>query len=277
MGSVIFKMTGSGNDFVFADGRTDPLAEWTTERIQDVCSRRMGVGADGLVVLAPGSKPGAVRFDFFNNDGSHAPMCGNAALCATTLAARLEMVPAGAMELETDAGTFQTRGDPNDPDRAEIRLADVTDAWFPPITPIAGEGSIGFATVGVPHLVVPVDDLDAVDVPIRGRALRFDAALPAGANVNFVGQKPGGEWAMRTYERGVEAETLACGTGAVASAVFLAVAGRIELPWTVMSRAGLPISVHGLPKSSGPNPGLLEPRLGGQGRLVFTGVLQAGR
>jgi diaminopimelate epimerase len=126
--------------------------------------------------------------------------------------------------------------------------------------------------VGVPHLVVQVDDVDAVDVTGRGRALRFDPALaPAGANVNFIspGSHPS-EWRMRTYERGIEAETLACGTGAVTAACALADWGLATFPVTVISRTGLPLTI----KARRTVEELYDDVwLGGEARLVFRGVL----
>lgn len=272
-GDVFFKLTGSGNDFVFLDGRWTSLTDWPAERIRRVCQRGTGVGADGLVVLAPGSAPGAVRFTFYNNDGTRAAMCGNAALCATRLAAVLELAPPDAVALETDAGLVRARCVPGSDDRSELFLPDVTDVRFPEIALDAGEEQIGFAVVGVPHLVVAVQDLEALDLASRGRALRHHAALaPGGANINFVSSN-GGAWAMRTYERGVEAETLACGTGAVACATVLGSAGIVTLPWAVRTRSGTTLSVTG--ELAG-GAALRQPRLNGEARLVFRGTLAPG-
>lgn len=264
-------MTGSGNDFVFVDGRASPVEYWSGDLVRAVCARGTGVGADGLVILEPGSRPSAVRFHFFNNDGHRAEMCGNAALCATRLAARLEFAPADGICLETDAGPVHSRCIAETSDRAELALGDVTDLIRPDIDLEPGEQLIAFATVGVPHLVVEVDDLEAVDVVGRGRVLRYHPAVsPAGANVNFVGQRDGA-WAMRTYERGVEGETLACGTGAVACGAVLARERQMGLPWAVASRSGRSLVVSGTPGGRG----LSSPRLEGEGRVVFRGVLDA--
>lgn len=272
-GDVFFKMTGSGNDFVMLDGRWTGPVDWPPERIRRVCARGTGVGADGLVVLAPGSAPGAVRFLFYNPDGSRAPMCGNAAMCAARLAASLELAPAAGMLLETDAGPVRARCVPGTNDRSELLLPDVTDVRFPEIALEDGEERIGFAVVGVPHLVVAVRDLEALDLPARGRALRFHAALaPGGANINFVASN-GDAWAMRTYERGVEAETLACGTGAVACATILGSAGVAGLPWAVRTRSGTTLSVAG--ELAG-GAGIRQPRLSGEARMVFRGMLASG-
>ncbi len=270
-GEIIYKMTGSGNDFVVLDGRTSVPTRWSPDRIRAVCARGTGVGADGLVVLVPGSGPGRVRFNFFNNDGSRAAMCGNAALCAARMAAWLELAPGEGLVLETDAGPVEARCLPGPGERAELRLPHTSQISSPDIALSAGERAIRLATVGVPHLVVHVDDLAAVPLLERGRALRAHPAIgPAGANVNFVANGSAG-WAMRTYERGVEAETLACGTGAVACAAALAAGGEVELPWEVHTSSGTVLSVSGTPERSGR---IAVPRLAGEGRLVFRAVLE---
>ncbi len=272
MGLPIYKLTGSGNDFVMVDARLTAPGEWTPADMQCVCARGLGVGADGLVFVGPGSQVGAVRMVYFNADGSRAPMCGNAALCSTRLAARLGLASADGMRLETDAGTYETRC-PGAADTAELRLAPVpAPQAVPGLEPGPGEHRIVLAIVGVPHVVVEVDDVDAVDVVGRGRALRLDAALrPDGANINFI--SPGSsasEWRMRTYERGIEAETLACGTGAVAAACALADAGTAELPLTVVSRTGKLLVIHARPTVRGV---FEDVSLTAEARLVFRGVL----
>lgn len=274
-GTVIYKMTGSGNDFVFVDGRTEPTGRWPASRIRAYCRRRTGIGADGLVILEPGSGPGAVRFHFFNSDGGRAPMCGNASLCATRLAAWLEMAPAEGMLLETDAGTFETRCVPGDAERAEILLSDVAAVTAPDIPLQPGERLIRLGVVGVPHLVVVTEDVLRVDVPARGRELRRHQAIaPAGANINFVSRGPHG-WTMRTYERGVEAETLACGTGAVTSAAVLAGEGEITLPWQVTTASGYLLSISAGAGNGGSDAALTGPRLAGEARLVYRAAVGA--
>ena len=269
MGTQFYKMTGSGNDFVILDGRVSPPEAWTTNRIVSVCDRRHGVGADGLVVLTEAGA-NAARMTFFNADGSRAAMCGNAALCSTRLSARLGLADAAGMTLVTDAGTYQTRCvEPTE--RAEVNLADVAmPAEVPGIALGPGELAVSFTVVGVPHLVVRVEDVDGVDLLRRGRELRFHPAVgPAGANANFVSAPvaAGEPWLIRTFERGVEGETLACGTGTVAAA--LAVAGEAGLPATFRSRGGAILSVSA--RIDGDRAG--EVWLCGEGRLVFEGTL----
>lgn len=269
-GDPFFKMCGSGNDFVFFDEREVDLADWPPERMARACARGIGVGADGMVFLGAGTWAGAVRFSFFNSDGSRGEMCGNGALCATRLSVLIGLAPGPEVVLETDAGLVRGKVSPSEPARAELVLPDVHGVGSPTIEPAAGEGAPGFAVVGVPHMVVPVRDLEEVDLMGRGRQLRTHPAIgPAGANVNFV-TRVGGEWRMRTYERGVEAETLACGTGAVACATVLGLRGLVTLPWSVRSRSGTILRISG---DLDPAGGLNNPRLEGQARLVYRGTL----
>jgi diaminopimelate epimerase len=264
-------MTGSGNDFVMVDGRVSAPGDWAPEDIRATCARGTGVGADGLVFVSPGSTPGGVRMIYYNADGSHAAMCGNAALCSTTLAAHLSLGAPDGMDLETDAGTYRSRA--AGPFRAELNLTPVdTPAAVPGLALASGERAV-LAHVGVPHLVVLVDDVKDVDLMARGKALRFDPALAAGggANVNFVSQGRGDTpWRMRTYERGVEGETLACGTGSVGAACALQEWGLARLPINILTSSGLVLEIKAHKGSGGRYEDVW---LVGEGRMVFRGVL----
>lgn len=269
-----YKMTGSGNDFVFLDGRSAPAEAWSTASIQALCDRRTGVGGDGLVVLTPEGDRGA-RMVYFNADGSRAGMCGNAALCSTRLAARLQIAPAEGMDLHTDTGVLRTRC-VGPGWAAELLLPDFALPTEERLALEAGELWMARCTVGVPHLVVLVEDVSQVDVGRRGRALRADPAFqPQGVNVNFVSRRRAAdgsvEWRLRTYERGVEAETLACGTGTVGAAAALAARELTELPVRIASWGGKVFSVAG--RIEGGN--AKEPWLCGEGRLVFEGVVES--
>lgn len=270
MSGALHKMTGSGNDFVVLDGRVHALADWPTGRITAVCDRRTGVGADGFVLLAP-EGPGTVRMHFFNADGSRAAMCGNAALCSTRFAARVGLA-AGDLTLATDAGPIAARC-VGDGDLAEIRFGRLAlPREVTAVTLQAGEREAFFGVVGVPHLVVLVDDVTRVDVLRRGRSLRSHPALgEEGANANFVSAPaaPGEPWLIRTFERGVEGETLACGTGTVAAAVGLAARGHGTLPMAFRSWGGFPLTVSGCLGAEAAE----DVWLRGQGRLVFTAEL----
>jgi diaminopimelate epimerase len=208
---------------------------------------------------------------YYNSDGSHAAMCGNAALCSTTLAVHLGVGAADGMDLETDAGTYRART--AGPERAELHLAPVElPAAVPGLVLAAGERQVVLARVGVPHLVVLLDDVDDLDLVGRGRALRFDGAIgPEGANVNFISAGgPDASWRMRTYERGVEAETLACGTGSVAAACALQEWGLGRLPINILTRSGCVLEVNAR-RAAGDR--YDDVWLAGEGRMVFRGVL----
>jgi len=269
-GTVLYKMTGSGNDFVMLDGRSTRPELWPASRVAAVCDRRSGVGADGLVILTP-EAPGTVRMIYWNSDGSRAAMCGNAALCSARLAVHLEIVAPGELCLLTDAGPVRARSS-GKAEEAEINMPDVERPHeIAGISTADGERWVRFTTVGVPHLVVRVDDIERIDLPGRGRQLRYDPRLgPAGANVNFVapGASNDQPWLIRTYERGVEGETLACGTGTVAAALALAAESEAALPARFRSRGGPELEVRGRLDELKAS----DLWLGGQGRLVFRGV-----
>jgi diaminopimelate epimerase len=270
-GLAIYKMTGSGNDFVMVDGRTSSPDDWAASDIQAMCARGTGLGADGVVFVAPGSTPDSIRMIYFNSDGSRAALCGNAALCTTRLASYIGLGNGTKMHLETDSGTYESRnvGD----GQAELHLTPVaTPADVAGVLLQPGEERAAVSVVGVPHLVVLVTAVDQVDVAARGRALRFDPALgPQGANVSFVGPaQADAEWRMRTYERGVEGETLACGTGAVAVGCTLEYWGKATLPVTLWARSGRKLVV----KARRASPGVYDDVwLVGEATMVFRGVM----
>lgn len=270
-GIIVYKMTGSGNDFVFADGRTNPVGEWDARLIRQLCDRRHGIGADGFAVVEPGSAPGRIRFHFFNSDGSPAPMCGNGALCATRVAWWLELSDSREMVLETGAGDMRTRVIDGDEQRAELQMKATIEVEEPDVDLRPGETSVHFLTVGVPHVVVVTEDVQAVQVADRGRELRrHEAFAPGGTNVNFVSRRPDGSWRMRTYERGVEAETLACGTGATACAGVLLKLGEISLPWVVHTASNRVLAISGTVSRSRV---LSDPRIEGEARIVFRALV----
>jgi diaminopimelate epimerase len=269
-GREFYKMCGSGNDFVFFDALTVAAGMLGTEgAMRALCARATGVGADGVVFLEPAdpaTEGAALRMRYHNSDGSRASMCGNAALCTTRLAVELGRADPSGFTFVTDAGLIRARIRDGQP---EIELSPVErlqpDAE---LGRIPGERRIGYARAGVPHLVVEVDDVEAVDLAGRGRTLRFDPSLADGANVNFVAPAAGG-WRMRTYERGVEGETLACGTGAVACAAVLASWGAApDQAVTILTSSGRPLVVTlPLEETRGPS-------LRGEGRIVFRGELR---
>ncbi len=259
-------MTGSGNDFVVIDGREGlPAGIDAPEAIAALCSRTDGVGADGVVILDR-HPSAAFTMRYYNRDGTRGEMCGNASLCSASLAWRLGLTGPGPFDIATDAGTIVARIEGANP---EIAMPPVTGLRPDVAIPLApGERRLGYADTGVPHLVVLVDDAESVDVLHRGRELRSHPSLLKGANVNFVSALPGG-WRMRTYERGVEGETRACGTGAVAVAGLLAAWG-LALPDQPISVRTTSRRILTVTLPTAPSP---APCLRGEGRVAFTGVL----
>lgn len=264
-GRPFVKMSGSGNDFVFFDARSEPagsLAE--ADAIRSVCARGTGVGADGVVFLER-SNVADVRVRYFNADGSLASLCGNATLCAARLTAEGGEVASEGFTIETDDGVLPARLVGGRPEITLRPIAELrADAGLPLET---GERRIGFAVAGVPHLVILCDDVDQVDVDRRGGPLRRHPSLREGANVNFVGGRRG-SWRMRTFERGVEGETLACGTGAVATAALLAAWGEDGTEISLTTRSGRILTVRQAPGSD-----RARLSLAGEGRIVYRGEL----
>jgi len=269
-GRRFYKLSGSGNDFVFVDARTEPPGRLEDPNVVgQLCARGTGIGADGIVFVEP-ARTADERFSirYLNRDGSLALLCGNASLCSVRLAAELGIVATGEdVQFGTGAGVVRGRLTAKGP---EIDIQPVAEMETDKnLRRISSDRHMGFAMVGVPHMVVLcAGDIDDVDVEGRGRPIRYDPALTAGANVNFVARRGDG-WAVRTYERGVEAETLACGTGAVATGALLAAWGESGPVTSLRTRSGLDLTVR-FREGQG---GISTPSLAGEGRIVFRGEL----
>jgi len=263
-----YKMSGSGNDFVFFDlSDGGPSGMETPEAVRRICARGTGVGADGVVFLRARSDA-AISIRYYNSDGSLGELCGNATLCATRLAHELGLVWAPEIRIETDAGSVAARMVDCLP---EVDLAPVSEvkAEFDLIQRLPREKALGFARAGVPHIVIVDDDNASADVVGRGSIIRRDRSLRDGANVNFVTPSDGGSWSMRTYERGVEGETLACGTGAVAAAILLVEWGRASSPVRLETRSGRILEVRVVQEG-----GIWHTSLRGHADIVFVGELR---
>jgi len=238
------KMSGSGNDFIMVDNRAgvldpDHLGNW----IRAVCRRRVAVGADGVILLQDDPRHEVdFAWRFFNNDGGEAEMCGNGGRCAVRWAHALGL--AGEQTaFRTKVGVI--RGWVLGGREVRVQLTEARD--YRPAVTLAlptGRTTAAFLNTGVPHAVLTVDDVQAVDVETLGRAIRrHEAFAPQGTNVNFVQVVGEHEAFIRTYERGVEGETLACGTGCAAAATTLTLAGKVHKPVRLTTRSGEALTV----------------------------------
>jgi diaminopimelate epimerase len=236
------KMSGTGNDFIIIDHRRPflrgiDLAEFA----RTICTRKFSVGADGLILIemAPAAD---FRWQFFNADGSLAEMCGNGARCAARFAFAKKIAPAN-MRFQTLAGEIAAEmvGE-----EVKIKLTPPTSLQIGQrVTLEDGEQTVHSLNTGVPHAVLFVEENRSTPVHRLGREIRRHALFqPAGTNVNFVQLLPDGGLHVRTYERGVEDETMACGTGAVASAIIAALAGKVKPPVTVTTSGGEKLVIH---------------------------------
>jgi diaminopimelate epimerase len=264
---AFIKMSGSGNDFILIDHRFGGLDETTLKTfITGICRRGLSVGADGVILIE--SSPSAdFRWRFFNADGSTAEMCGNGARCAARFAFQ-QRICGSDMRFETGAGlvTAQVRDT-----RVKIRLIDPHGLRLEvPITVLGTTLFVSSINTGVPHAVVSVEDVDAVDVSKLGREIRFHPQFaPEGVNANFICRDPSGGIAIRTYERGVEGETLACGTGAVAGALVAACRLGLTSPIRVRTRSGEILTVF-FRQSDG---GFRDIHQEGEARFIYSGIL----
>jgi diaminopimelate epimerase len=265
-----WKMSGSGNDFVVIDNRKRTITAGSGLARQ-ICHRQEGVGADGLLLLEP-SRRAAFRMVYFNSDGSRASMCGNGARCLSWAAHAWGAVgtrfnfetDAGLVKGEVDGGIVRvTLSDPKDY-RSEMRVKAVGKTY-----------RLAFINTGVPHAVVQVSNAEAVDLPRVGRALRFHRAFgPKGANVNFVQKLNRQTLRVRTYERGVEGETLACGTGVAASAIASALRGMVRTPVRCVTTGGDTLEVDFQLHPSEAHPPVTGVTLRGPVRRTFAGQVE---
>jgi diaminopimelate epimerase len=231
-----YKMSGSGNDFIIIDNRKRIVDEaGLMNFVARVCRRKMSVGADGLILI---ENADAVDFKwrFFNSDGSVAEMCGNGARCAARFA-YIKGIAGTEMSFETEAGIIHAKVAK---DHVKIKMPDPADLKTDYALELENSTlSVSSVNTGVPHVVVEADNIDDIEVVKLGREIRFhDVFDPAGTNVNFACLQNDDIVAIRTYERGVEDETLACGTGAIACAIVISYKKKIKSPVKVVTRSG---------------------------------------
>ena len=237
-----YKMSGSGNDFIIIDNRWDIIDEnGLSDFIAKVCRRKMAVGADGFILLENSDKAD-FKWRFFNSDGSIAEMCGNGARCVARFA-YLNDIAGPNMSFETLAGIVeaQVTGD-----RVKVKMTDPTEFKTDDIIELKnGPLPISSINTGVPHVVIVKKKIDDVDIVEIGREIRFHKQFsPAGTNVDFVSRITDNTIAIRTYERGVEDETLACGTGAAAGAIVVAHKMKLDSPIIVLTQSGGYLNIY---------------------------------
>ena len=237
-----WKMSGTGNDFIVIDNRKGLVKEQEMARlVARTCRRRESVGADGVIFVTD-SKEYDFGWRFFNADGGEVEMCGNGGRCVSRFAF-LKGIAGSRMTFETLVGPISAE--------VEGRMVKVllpepeNEATDVDLPFLSGWLSCDFVNTGVPHVVVQVSDLDNHPVFDQGREIRYHKKFsPEGTNANFMTIVGPNELAVRTYERGVEDETLACGTGAVASALMAFRRGGVSSPVTVHTRGGEKLIIH---------------------------------
>ncbi len=236
------KMSGTGNDFIIVDHRNPVIpVDEQQELARRICRRMFSVGADGLILIE-NSKVADFSWRFYNADGSLAEMCGNGARCAARYA-YVNKIAGARMSFETIAGIIEAEvlGDDGN---VRLKMTPPVDFRLGLTLELGGvRQDASFVNTGVPHTVIFVKD-SKTPVKAWGREVRFHQMFqPAGTNANFIRFLKDGRLQVRTYERGVEDETMACGTGAVAAALIAAIQKKACSPVQLVTSGGDPLTV----------------------------------
>lgn len=266
----ITKMSGAGNDFIVIDHRSRFIAEaYQPQFAQLVCRRNFSAGADGLILIEE-SDNHDFHWQFYNRDGSVAEMCGNGARCAARFAWR-HHIAGRTMRFSTLAGTIHAELI-GEQEHVNIGMTDPVDYRDSILIDVDGvQRELFFINTGVPHAVLFVDS-DQAPIERWGRLIRYHEQFePAGTNVNFVKILDDKQLLVRTYERGVEAETMACGTGVVAAAVVAARMGLCESSVDVTTTGGEQLTVQFRIDGEA----VTEVSLQGAARIIYEGNLSA--
>jgi diaminopimelate epimerase len=261
------KMHGSGNDFILIDNRTNIVKSHEgPELAKRLCRRKFGIGADGLI-LVEDAHEADFKWRFYNADGSEAEMCGNGGRCAARFAFQAGIAPA-TLHFETNAGIVEAQVDGSS---VKLQLPRPNDLRLDIGLEVHGDTlSAHYINTGVPHCVIFTTDIKNAAVLKLGRAIRYhDRFRPAGTNVNFVQILGSHDVTIRTYERGVENETMACGTGSVASALISSYKQLVESPVRVRTQGGDVLIVHFVQGDNGIDDVFLE----GETVFVYSGQL----
>jgi len=210
-----YKYQGTGNDFVMIDNRTATFPKENTELVAHLCDRRFGVGADGLILLENDTDTD-FKMVYYNSDGNQSSMCGNGGRCLVAFAKQLGVIKDKATFVAADGLHHATISEDG---LVALQMIDVQE--------VKNEPKYVFLNTGSPHHVELADDLETMNIKEKGAAIRYGDLYGAkGSNVNFVKQLSEDTFALRTYERGVEDETLSCGTGATATAIAMKTLGK---------------------------------------------------
>lgn len=236
-----YKISAAGNDFIIVDNRQKALSRAIPALARKWCHRTCSIGADGLILLEP-SSCAHFRMRFYNADGSMASMCGNGGRSIARFAHLIGVAPQ-KMTFETDAGLVSAEVGAK---TVRLGLYEPTDARLDFTLKVATrEFDVSYLNTGVPHTVIFVNDIEKIDVQEIGHMVRYHRAFaPAGTNVDFVKKTGPHAISVRTYERGVEGETLACGTGVTASAIIAGLRGMVKAPVSCLTRGGDTLTVN---------------------------------
>lgn len=262
------KMHGAGNDFVVI-GNLDGKLRLTAAQVAFLCDRRFGIGADGLLLLEKGPEAGLhAQMVYYNADGSRAEMCGNGARCFTSFALAQDLGANNRVKFRTDAGDMEGVAENG---LFTIQMTPATDTRLSlKMNLEAGPAMVHYTDTGVPHVVKFVEDIAAVNIKPEGAELRYHEAFkPRGANVNFA-QLDGDRVLVRTYERGVEDETLACGTGVTAVAILSHLVHQVEKPVRLKVAGGDTLRVDFRVEGNT----IDQVTLTGPAKVVFTGAIK---
>nr|WP_299344287.1 diaminopimelate epimerase [Allomuricauda sp.] len=250
-----YKYQGTGNDFVIIDNRQNIFPKNDTRLIAELCDRRFGIGADGLILLED-DKMTDFNMVYYNSDGGESSMCGNGGRCLVAFAKFLGLIDEKTTFMAVDGEhTAEIQGD-----FVKLKMQNVAE--------IKEKPKYSYLDTGSPHHVQSVEELDTMDVATEGAKLRYGIYGVVGSNINFVSQLGKDSFKVRTYERGVEGETLSCGTGVTAVALAMHKAGKTESSSVNIDTPGGSLNISFSPRGEGYEDVYLK----GPAKQVFKGI-----
>jgi diaminopimelate epimerase len=254
-----YKYQGTGNDFVMIDNRSNFFPKGDVKLIERLCDRRFGIGADGLILLENDTETD-FRMVYYNSDGNQSSMCGNGGRCLVAFANQLGVIDDKTTFIATDGLHY-----------ASVNADSIVSLQMIDVNEIQKKDSYTFLNTGSPHHVQIVDDLEHYNVKENGAAIRYGELYgEKGSNINFVKKVDNDTFSLRTYERGVEDETLACGTGATAVAIAMNAIGETD-------KTSINLNVEGgklVVSFDKENDGYTNVFLTGPAKFVFKGTIE---